>query len=144
MTTEALEVRRADWFADRSVIEHIRRAVFIEEQKVPVKLEWDGLDTGAVHVLGNLCGQVPAGTGRLLPDGRIGRLAVLPTARGRGLGGAMLEWLVECAGDAGHERVLLAAQIHATVFYERHGFVANGPVFDDAGIPHRLMYRRLS
>jgi predicted GNAT family N-acyltransferase len=76
MRIEPVRVWRADWTADRAAIEHIRRMVFIEEQKVPIELEWDGLDAGAVHVLGSLNEEI-AGTGRLLADGRVGRLAVL-------------------------------------------------------------------
>jgi predicted GNAT family N-acyltransferase len=142
MMTDAVRVWRADWATDRPVIERIRRSVFIEEQRVPVDLEWDGLDAGAVHVLGSLNGDI-AGTGRLLSDGRIGRLAVLAQARGHGLGSALLALLVDCAAAAGYNRICLYAQTHALVFYQRHGFTASGPAFDDAGIPHRYMQRDL-
>lgn len=141
MTTEAIRVWRADWATERRHIEQIRRTVFMEEQQVPAELEWDGLDAGAVHVLGSL--NDIAGTGRLLTDGRIGRLAVLPPARGRGLGSALLSLLLELAQETGYSRVSLYAQTHALAFYERCGFIANGPVFEDAGLPHRLMHKVL-
>jgi predicted GNAT family N-acyltransferase len=142
MRIEPVRVWRADWTADRAAIEHIRRMVFIEEQKVPIELEWDGLDAGAVHVLGSLNEEI-AGTGRLLADGRVGRLAVLAGARRHGLGSALLALLVDCAVEAGCKRVCLYAQIRILAFYEHHGFIASGPVFEDAGIPHRYMQRNL-
>lgn len=140
--TDGVRVWRADWTTDRPAIEAIRHRVFMQEQRVPAKLEWDGLDSSAVHVLGSLGGEI-AGTGRLLSGGRIGRLAVLPHARGHGLGSALLALLADCAIAAGCERICLNAQTHVLAFYEQHGFIVSGPVFEDAGIPHRLMCRDL-
>ena len=84
----------------------------------------------------------PIGTGRLLPDGHIGRMAVLREWRGRGVGTALLRALMEEGRKQGFERLILAAQVQAMPFYEKEGFVAEGDVFDDAGIPHRNMVWR--
>ncbi|BCB61526.1 MULTISPECIES: GNAT family N-acetyltransferase [Halomonadaceae] len=116
----------------------IRRVVFIDEQQVPQEEEWDGLDSQCLHFLAMLKGE-PVGTARLLPDGHIGRVAVLEHARGLGIGYQLMEAAIQAARDAGHARAVLSAQLHALAFYEQLGFVAHGDVFMDAGIPHREM-----
>ena len=116
----------------------IRRVVFIDEQQVPQEEEWDGLDSQCLHFLAMLNGE-PVGTARLLPDGHIGRVAVLEHARGLGIGYQLMEAAIQAARDAGHARAVLSAQLHALAFYEQLGFVAHGDVFMDAGIPHREM-----
>ncbi len=116
----------------------IRRVVFIDEQQVPQEEEWDGLDSQCLHFLAMLKGE-PVGTARLLPDGHIGRVAVLEHARGLGIGYRLMEAAIQAARDAGHARAVLSAQLHALAFYEQLGFVAHGDVFMDAGIPHREM-----
>ena len=83
------------------------------------------------------------GTGRLLRDGRIGRMAVLRPWRGKGAGGALLAELLKMAQAAGLNDLVLHAQTHAMGFYEKHGFVAEGEEFMEAGIPHFAMFRRL-
>ena len=120
----------------------IRRVVFIDEQQVPQEEEWDGLDSQCLHFLAMLKGE-PVGTARLLPDGHIGRVAVLEHARGLGIGYQLMEAAIQAARDAGHARAVLSAQLHALAFYEQLGFVAHGDVFMDAGIPHREMTRLL-
>lgn len=123
----------------------IRFAVFCDEQRVPEELELDEIDPVATHVLllddaGN-----PCGTGRLFPNpgedaaGRIGRMAVLAPARGRGCGSIILTALVGEGLRQGFARFVLDSQVHAIPFYARHGFVAYGPEHMDAGIPHRMM-----
>nr|WP_301281950.1 GNAT family N-acetyltransferase [Halomonas sp. 707B3] len=116
----------------------IRRIVFIDEQQVPQEEEWDGRDTECMHFLATLNGE-PVGTARLLPDGHIGRVAVLSSARGTGIGYQLMEAAIKAAREAGHPHAALSAQLHALAFYERLGFVAHGDVFMDAGIPHREM-----
>nr|WP_301272807.1 MULTISPECIES: GNAT family N-acetyltransferase [unclassified Halomonas] len=116
----------------------IRRIVFIDEQQVPQEEEWDGRDTECLHFLATLNGE-PVGTARLLPDGHIGRVAVLSSARGTGIGYQLMEAAIKAAREAGHPHAALSAQLHALAFYERLGFVAHGDVFMDAGIPHREM-----
>lgn len=121
----------------------IRHAVFVVEQAVPEEEEWDGLDEGAIHLLARDAAGRPVGTARILLKGdmaKIGRVAVLREARGSGVGaGLMRAALAHLAGIGGVRRATLGAQTHAIGFYERLGFVAHGPEYDDAGIPHRDM-----
>ena len=121
----------------------VRRRVFIEEQGVSEALEWDEWDAVSLHALVRDGGE-PVATGRLLPDGRIGRMAVLSAWRGRGMGAAVLGRLLEAARARGAAEVVLSAQVHALPFYSRAGFVAEGPEYDDAGIAHRTMRLRLA
>jgi predicted GNAT family N-acyltransferase len=79
------------------------------------------------------------GTGRLAPDGKVGRMAVLAEYRGLGVGAAVLDHLLDCARAAGMTRCYLHAQTHALDFYARHGFVAHGAEFVEADIPHQEM-----
>ncbi len=119
----------------------VRDAVFGEEQGVRRDLDWDGRDPACVHALAADPRHGPVGTGRLQPDGRIGRLAVLPPWRRRGIGGALLEALVASARDRGLEQVRLHAQVHTVAFYEQHGFERQGFPFVEAGIRHVGMTR---
>lgn len=127
---------------DLATCHAIRRVVFIEEQGVPEAEEIDDLDAGALHLLARLNGR-PLGTARLLRQGdtgKIGRVAVLRDARGTGLGAALMRAAIDqFRAMDGVARVKLGAQTHALGFYEKLGFTAYGPEFDDAGIPHRAM-----
>lgn len=134
-------VKPVYWQASQGVLRDIRNRVFVEEQGVPPDLEWDGLDEHAYHVLACAADGTPIGTGRLLQDGHIGRLAVLREWRGKGVGGALLEILLVIANKMGYEQVLLHAQVAVKAFYQRRGFVPQGNVFMEAGIPHLLMTR---
>lgn len=122
----------------------LRRAVFIEEQGIPEAEEWDDLDSAAVHLLA-VGGGRPVGTARLRREGttgRIGRICVARSARGTGLGAALVRaGIGRLAAMPGVTRLALDAQIHAVGFYERLGFAVCGPEFDDAGIPHVAMDR---
>jgi predicted GNAT family N-acyltransferase len=138
-----LRVKLAHWAACEPAIRAIRETVFMAEQGVPEKLEWDGLDPACAHVLAcNKDGEA-IGTARMQPEGRMGRMAVLKNWRGRGVGRALLQALLDLAEQQGLMRVTLAAQIHALGFYERAGFHAVGEPFMDAGIPHRMMVKEL-
>lgn len=121
----------------------IREAVFVQEQQVPQELEWDDDDAVSRHVIARNAEGVPIGTGRLLPDGHIGRMAVAPEWRNEGVGSAMLECLIQLAAAQGMPEVQLHAQTHAVQFYERYGFVAEGATYMEAGIPHVTMRRPL-
>ena len=120
----------------------IRRRVFIEEQEVPEDLEWDGKDIDAQHLLIR-DGTRPAGTLRIRRIGDIGkieRVAVEEDQRGKGIGDALvLKALEILRDDPGITRAKLGAQTYVIGFYEKFGFAAFGPVYDDAGIPHRDM-----
>jgi predicted GNAT family N-acyltransferase len=132
-----------DWGAARAEASRIRLTVFVEEQRVPPEIEMDDKDAACVHALAYARGRA-VGTGRLLPDGHIGRMAVLKESRALGIGGAILERLVEEARRRGMREVVLSAQTHALGFYRKHGFSEEGEVYDDAGIPHQDMRRVLN
>lgn len=131
-------IRAARWADDGEALAAIRRRVFIEEQHVPPALEWDGEDERAQHWLA-LGDDQPLGTVRLLADGHIGRMAVLASARRRGLGSKLLQAAIDAAQQQGLREVYLHAQVHALGFYGRHGLVVEGEEFMDAGIAHRVM-----
>lgn len=133
------EVRRADWAADGARLADIRREVFVVEQQVPEHEEWDGLDTSCRHVIALAPDGSAIGTGRLLPDGRIGRMAVLKSWRGKGVGSALLCELIALARESGFVETRLHAQTHALGFYCKHGYTAMGEEFLEAGIPHYEM-----
>jgi predicted GNAT family N-acyltransferase len=128
-----------DWGAQRKDAQAVRYDVFVIEQRVPVELEWDDMDQQCLHaVVYDERGQA-LGTGRLLPDGHIGRMAVRNNARGEGIGGAILQALMQHAQQRGDRAVLLNAQTHAESFYRRYGFERDGDEFMEAGIPHIQM-----
>lgn len=142
MSGQGYRVRLADWRRDEAAIREIREAVFVCEQDVPADLEWDGLDPECVHALAETRVGRVVGTGRLHPSGKLGRMAVAAGWRGRGVGAAILERLIEAARGRGLEELYLHAQVQVMDFYARYGFVAEGGEFDEAGIPHRLMRRK--
>ena len=137
-------IRAADWQTDGKQLSNIRRLVFIIEQKVPKDEEWDGKDEDSWHWLATDTKDVPIGTARLLPDGQIGRMAVLSHYRKFGVGAALLEQAVEKARHLGFSRVFLNAQSHALGFYESAGFVTEGEEFQEAGIAHYRMRQPLT
>jgi predicted GNAT family N-acyltransferase len=131
-----LRVELGDWNAMRQWAAPIRYAVFVDEQKVPSEMELDDWDVKSVHAVAFDDAAAAVGTGRLLPDGHIGRLAVSRTARGNGTGSALLRALMEEARRRGHREAVLSAQTHAIEFYRRHGYEIAGSEYLDAGIPH--------
>jgi predicted GNAT family N-acyltransferase len=143
-SAQAFRVRVADWRRDGAALRRIRHEVFVLEQGIPQTLEWDGRDAACRHVVANDEKGPAIGCGRLLPDGSIGRLAVERARRGGGVGSAILSRLVDLARSAGFERVTLNARSDAEGFYARHGFVAAGAEFTEAGIRHRRMERVLA
>lgn len=132
-------IQQVDWEARQATLLAIRVAVFVDEQGVPPELEHDEHDRRAIHLLASNHEGRPVGTARLLTDGHIGRMAVLPAWRNRGIGTAMLRRLLQIAAGQGLSSVFLHAQCQAEPFYARLGFTAKGGVFQDAGIPHRCM-----
>jgi predicted GNAT family N-acyltransferase len=139
-------VIRIEVSTDIATCQRLRRVVFIEEQGVSEADEVDGLDGSAIHLLA-FDGSDPVGTARLLVKGRvgkIGRVCVLPAARGTGLGAALIRQAMDVLRDQpGVTEAYLGSQSHATGFYEKLGFNAEGEEFLDAGIPHRHMRRAL-
>jgi predicted GNAT family N-acyltransferase len=132
-----------DWAHDAPRLSEVRRAVFIDEQGVPEDMEWDADDSGAVHLLAVDDSGQAIGCARLLPDGHIGRMAVLPAWRGRGVGRALLAAAQNAAQTRGHTTLRLSAQTHAAAFYARAGFVAVGDDYEEAGIAHVAMQKKL-
>ncbi|SBT88706.1 Predicted N-acyltransferase, GNAT family [Streptomyces sp. DI166] len=156
MSPAPYRVRVAEEAADREACFAVRREVFCGEQGVPEELEYDAYDAVAVHVLAVREDGVPLGAGRLLygeaaaskvdgdPSvGSLGRLAVTKAARGLGIGAALVRAIEDAARARGLTAVDLHAQTHALGFYERLGYVAYGPEFADAGMPHRAMRREV-
>ncbi|MGQ0650965.1 MAG: GNAT family N-acetyltransferase [Betaproteobacteria bacterium] len=137
-----MRVELLSWDEARAHAAPIRFAVFVEEQGVPADIELDEHDAVCVHAVA-FDGERAVGTGRLLPDGHIGRMAVLQASRNRGVGALLLVRLMERAKELGFPEVALSAQIHAARFYRRHGFVEEGPEYMEAGIRHQAMRRAL-
>lgn len=145
MTTDTFQVSLVKWQDSISPLRAVREAVFILEQQVPEALEWDAYDPLSFHALATtLPDGNPVGTARLLPDGHIGRMAVLKEQRGKGIGSAMLRCLIEKARQNGMNEIKLNAQVAAKTFYARFGFQETGSEFMEAGIPHVKMFLRLS
>lgn len=140
---EPLTIVLGDWSTLRAEAAAIRFLVFVEEQNVPADLELDAWDEQCLHALARDASGRAVATGRLLPDGHIGRMAVLREARSNGAGSLVLRSLMAAARDRGHAETVLSAQKHAIGFYARHGYVAEGKVYDDCGIPHVDMRCRL-
>ncbi len=134
--------------SDRRAAMAIRLEVFVDEQQVPPHLEPDEYDADALHLLAREgeTGQAVA-TARIVDKGnglaKIGRVAVRKAWRGRRIGDALMQFALQTATDNGFTIAALDAQTYVIPFYERLGFTAEGPVFDDAGIPHRHMRRLL-
>jgi predicted GNAT family N-acyltransferase len=139
-----LKIEVVEWARHQAELMRIREAVFVQEQGVPAELEHDEHDSAALHLLAQVDAGKPVATARMLPGAHIGRMAVLGPWRRQGIGSALLRELVRLAAAAGYREVYLHAQCHAEDFYQRLGFVAQGPVFEDAGIPHRRMVRTLT
>ena len=131
-----MRVELGEWNELRCWAEPLRFAVFVNEQQVPAEIELDEFDDLSVHAVAFDADGCAVGTGRLLPDGHIGRMAVAKAARGRGAGSAILKALMDEARRRRHSHAILSAQTHAQEFYRKHGYAAYGDVYDDAGIPH--------
>ncbi|MDY3330518.1 MAG: GNAT family N-acetyltransferase [Pelistega sp.] len=127
-----------DWAELSEPASKIRFEVFVDEQKVPADIELDDFDPVSLHAV-VFDGDEPVATGRLLPDGHIGRMAVAKVARGKGVGGIVLQTLIDEGKKRGFKELVLSAQTHAMGFYGKYGFVEEGDVYLDAGIDHKDM-----
>jgi hypothetical protein len=141
---DALPVRveLGSWAEFHSRASAVRFEVFVREQQVPIEEELDAMDAECLHALAfDAAGEV-VGTGRLLPDGHIGRMAVLSASRGKGAGAAILLCLIDGARSMGFDEVVLSAQTHAKGFYAKYGFIEEGDEYLDANITHILMRKK--
>ncbi len=139
MKAQPFTVSEADYVLALPQLRTIRDCVFVKEQNVPLALEWDALDPLCRHVLALDANSQAIGTGRLTPQHTIGRMAVLPEWRGKGVGDALLQCLIGMAVESGWTEVSLHAQVSAMGFYQKHGFQAYGNVYQEAGIAHQNM-----
>lgn len=135
----AFHIQAAGYEEGLPDLRHVREAVFVQEQGVPLALEWDELDPASHHVIARDPDGRAIGTGRLTPARAIGRMAVLPDWRGRGVGEALLAALLDQARALGWPELTLHAQAEAIGFYSRAGFLPVGERFQEAGIEHQGM-----
>ena len=143
MPAQTFSIRLCNWDEARAEARRIRELVFVREQGVPLELEMDEQDVRCDHALAYAADGRAVGTGRLLPDGHVGRMAVLKEWRGKGVGALVLQALVGRARERGHTNIRLNAQTYAAGFYRRFGFEVSGAEFMEAGIPHVAMQRYL-
>lgn len=141
--TTAFTVSLVSWHDGEPLLRAIREAVFIREQSVPEELEWDGKDDECRHALALSANGDAIGCGRLMPNGHLGRMAVLPPWRDQKVGTAIIEALLAEASSRGYKQVDVDAQTYAIPFYQKFGFVEHGQQFMDAGIPHKKMKLKL-
>jgi predicted GNAT family N-acyltransferase len=141
---DSFRIEPADWTTDYDALRAVRDSVFVVEQKVPIADEIDAQDPVSKHFIARDLNDTPIGTGRLSPERLIGRMAVVKEWRGRGVGEALLNALLDRARSEGYPAVELHAQSHAIPFYEKFGFKAYGEEFDECGIRHRMMRLELA
>lgn len=139
MNISDFRVEPADYQVDFKDLRSVREPVFVIEQNVPIEEEWDALDPLCHHVIARDTDHKPIGTGRLTPEHKIGRMAVLKEWRGKEVGAALLQTLIDKARELGWPEVNLNSQVSALGFYEKFGFVSYGEQFEEAGIQHRKM-----
>ena len=133
-----ISIQITHWDEAKSQVMPIRHEVFIKEQEVPEELEWDEFDQDALHATVKKDQEV-IGTARLIIDNakaRIGRMAIQKEYREQGIGQKLLSILIQTAKEKGAQECILHAQTHAIAFYAKSDFEPNGPIFDEAGIPH--------
>ena len=142
-TKSPIRVEQTSWQASEHEIKQIRTEVFVKEQNVPMDLDFDGLDPDCIQWLAYDDENMPVGTGRLLPDGHFGRMAVLKPNRKRGIGDAIMRAVIETAAAEQLPELFLHAQLTALPFYSGLGFISYGEEFIDADMPHIAMKLRL-
>lgn len=137
-----VKITQVQWLEAEKPLRKVRTVVFIDEQHVPINLEWDDLDATAQHLLAVNDANEPIACARILNNGSIGRMAVLKAWRGRGVGSALLKRAMEIQLQHGIQNITLSAQMHAIAFYEKAGFEVISQPYLDADIQHvdmRLM-----
>jgi predicted GNAT family N-acyltransferase len=135
----SFQIKEVRWQSAAPALREIRTTVFIIEQHVPEALEWDGEDDAAWHLLAITSEGESIGCARILPSGVIGRMAVLPAWRNKGVGRQLLQAAISLCRKHGQNLCKLSAQVHAIPFYQKAGFEICGPEYLDAGIQHRDM-----
>lgn len=143
MTLSDYRIEPADFQADSDDLHALRNAVFVTEQNIPPELEWDEFDRHSVHLIARDNRHNPIGSGRLTPDRKIGRMAVLSAWRNQGVGKALMSALLNEAQKRGWPEVSLNAQVSVVRFYQQFGFTKEGGIFIEAGIPHQAMRLKL-
>lgn len=141
--SNSFTVSLVTWHDGEPLLKSIREAVFIREQGIPAELEWDGHDKGCRHALAISHQGDAIGSGRMLADGHIGRIAVLPQWRKQKVGTAIMEALLDYARANDYQQVDVDAQTYAMPFYRKFGFAEHGETFMDAGLPHIRMRLKL-
>ncbi len=144
MIEDRFRVEPADWAVDQADLKFVRTEVFILGQNIPEAEEWDELDARSIHVIARDNDGRPIGTGRLTPDDKIGRMAVLDSWRGRHVGAAIMNVLIERARAQHRPALEMHAQSYAIPFYQRFGFEPYGDEFIECDIPHRMMRLELA
>lgn len=139
-----ITIDACSWDKHQEQLKDIRTKVFIEEQRVPAELEWDGQDIDSTHFIACDSDNRILGCIRLTPAGQLSRLCVLEQSRNQGIGSALVKAAENHAREQGMKEVFLHAQTHATSFYEAAGFSVNGGIFVEADIPHRQMFKELN
>ncbi|OHC89510.1 MAG: GNAT family N-acetyltransferase [Sideroxydans sp. RIFOXYB12_FULL_59_6] len=132
-------VSLVSWHDGEPLLRAIRETVFIREQGVPEELEWDEFDESCRHALALSLSGEAIGCGRILPNGHIGRIAVMQSWRKQKVGTALMEALLDEARARKYPFVDVDAQVHAVPFYQNFGFATQGEQFMDAGLPHIKM-----
>jgi predicted GNAT family N-acyltransferase len=139
MNISDFRVEPADYKADFDDLRAIREAVFINEQNIPEEIEFDAIDPDCYHFVARDNQHNAIGTGRLSPDQKIGRMAIMDNWRGKGAGKSLMLTLLEKAQKLGWTEVTLNAQTAVIGFYEKFGFSKIGNEFMEANIPHQCM-----
>lgn len=129
----------ANYQSDFEDLHYVRNLVFVVEQQIPVALEFDELDQQSYLFMARDMERQPIGTARLSPEGKLGRMAVLPEWRGQGVGQSLLRAVIEKARNLNLPKITAHAQLNALGFYEKAGFIKVGEVFSEVGIPHQVV-----
>ena len=143
MTISDFRVEPADYQVDFKDLRAVREPVFVIEQNVPIEEEWDALDPLCHHVIARDLNHIPIGTGRLTPEHKIGRMAVLKEWRGNEVGAALLQALIDKARELNWPEVSLNSQVSALGFYEKYGYKIKGDAFTEVNIKHHVMEKKL-
>jgi predicted GNAT family N-acyltransferase len=131
-----IHISIGNWNMQQAAARLVREQVFITEQQIPLEMAMDKTDDLCLHAVATGANGTPIGTARLLPDGHIGRLAVLASARGTGVGARLVQCLLQAAKERGDKRVIVNANSQVVGFYERLGFEVISAEYVEAGIKH--------